>query len=1853
MKRICILLLAGLASVQALETPQKKASYPVTAATPVPERIIPADDRPFVNAPDGAGLSVEGADQPVTAGTTLSVTFPAAMVEAGQIDAEGAESPLSIWPDLDASAVWRTTSQVELTIKGPVIPGQKYRFRLRERLADLVVKPVPGNVWGVEMESPAFVITEEDYGERERLNARPQVPLEFNYPVRLSDAAHGMWFQNRLTRERFPAEILLNLAEGELDDAADAEAGGPQQDVTAFRVRPLQPLPVNGRYDLIVDGVRDAFAGRTMPYPRVFPLGETRPLSVDYVGARNAPLEKPRIDIKFHQPLDNAPLPEGAIQITPDVPGLRVKKEGALITAEGGFDTGTRYTVSISDKITGVSGYHLAKPESWGATFRPKASAILFPEQQIRERSPLGLSFAFYQVNTPALAWNLARIPLEKLPEALRRVQEFNHTVTDDGGDPRWTKDGVFQRAGSEPLIPALGLEILGTGTTAASDGGTEELREILWKPPEPSSLRGPMLLEVTGTQSDGRVLGNRAIIYFGDTAITRKVTPEQTLLRAADMSDAMPRAQVEVQVLDQDLKEIAAASTDSHGVAVFDRDAIAGAEYFLADGTLQPAALSDPFPSGSNRSEAPQPVRAYTMTDRPLYRPGQPVHFKGFLREVLGGALRIPSGAPVKWTIQPSSGGETLASGETKVDAEGGWNAQWNPPPNVPVGEYALRASLMGRPAGYPGLFRIEEFRNPPFSVICEEVSPDQPAEAVVRVASQYFHGAPNAGSRLQWKATWTSDSDEYGYSGDGSMTRVDAYSENVRTPAYSAEASGDAILDANGQATLRCVPPFKDPGNRAHCRVDWKIDVTGPDGQTITGGISQNVAMASVLLGIKPGERHGSKAAFAWDAKEVFSGPPAAVQSKIYFVQTKSVKERVAANVYRYRNFDQYTLIEEKESRAGNALTFQPARPGRYVAVISPLPGGAGFPVSEQIFVDGEGESEVPVQSDTNATVFSVNGRKADDRPWTVGETAVLNVLSPGTGIAWVSVETDKVLDTFTVPVTGNTSRIEIPVKPEYEPNVFVSVYVLRPGASHALAGEMFGYARLAVRAADRMLDIAIRTDRPGYEPREMVKGEVTVTAGGRPVAGADLAIYAVDDAVLALGQWRLPSMLAEFFPERSFAVITYSALKAYVDKIAPEWLTMKGFVVGDKGDEAAGNVGFTRKDFKPLILWKPSVKTDGQGVARFECLAPDNLTRFRVIAVGQTPKNQFGSGDTTFAVSKRLLVDPALPRFLRLGDEIELRAVIRQKVSQNERLLVRCTTGPGLVLTGDAEQEITAAQDAPTVVRFKARATELGNASVTFSAAAPGQPDLADAVEVTLPVAAPVILRRESVAGTTDKAPFAVREAAPGGWANGQGTFRFAVSSTPWLPKLLGLPFLLDYPHGCFEQKSSRLLACTYLANLLEYLPDAAARKASYEKLIFETLEEFAAGLLADGRLPYWPGGTEPNDFVTVQAAWCVTQAEAAGFAVPGHLSSELFAALENISASPQSSPTLRAFAVFVLSTFEWESTGEITAIANELFLLRDKLTGEGRAMLAIAFHQLDIELEKQVQLVHELPKDFDNIGFSPAIFSSATRTEALCLWARMLILPDDDNPILNKRLEQLLASSASLSTQENLWLLVAFDALLDTSKAARITGASPRPDATAANGTAVAWTKQDLAKLANFVVRGTKAGGSYVLSAEYRTGEVQTPPEGSGMRIERVVKNLTEPSRDGSPEAPFRLGDQILISYRFSSDKPQSFVALEDLQPAGLEVINPNLAMFGQFYAVPPEPGVTAELSHSAIRDQQTNLYFDSLPAGAQSYSVLARATSAGTFIWPATQILPMYDSRFYGRSASSTCTVAAE
>lgn len=1831
MKKWFLLLLA-LGSASAMQPPPPKPTGPAPTVTPAPLPPppvfeIPEDTRRFTNDPEAGGVGISPVDGKIEPYSSFSLTFPSDIITPDKIDMEGSESPVVVWPPLEASYYWRSPVEGDWLVTGPRIPGQTYRLRLRENLKTLDGSPLPINTWGVELRSDPLKVSSW-YDERDQLNSRPVVPLEFNYPVRLHDVAEGLWFQDRATRKRFPAQVSVEFGE-------DEEKSSLLPTPTTIRAIPREPLPVGAFYDIVVENVHDAYAGRIPPYPKVFPLGSTRPLAVDFVAARNWATDKPHIEIKFRTDLSDDPLPANAVKIEPPVPDFSLRKDSARIYVDGRFDTNTRYKVTISKAITGDRGFPMAADSLWGATFPHKPPTILFPPGEFRQRGELGLRFALVQSNTEALQWRLAKIPGDKLQAVLDAVR----------------RESV---AGDPLIIDQFALEVLGNGEFPAVSDDREELRKIEFKPN--STLSGPCIIEAAAGTATGAKVANHALIWFGDLALTQKLAPDTLTIRIAGMGNAQPVPGVRIQLLTKELLEVASAVSDASGLVTFPRTASTAAMYFQTtqDGrtTLWPASPDGQFASGSSYF-SPQPsVLGRILTDRPLYRPGQDLKIKGFVREKKDGLLVVPEGQTISWEITKAWQDDVLASGTSKVSSSGGWDAAWTTPVDGDLGEFRVRAKLGIADAGNPVIFRIEEFRNPPFSVSCQAEDAAKPAESVISIASRYFHGAPNAGSRVKWKATWLSDHEgEFYYTeeSDG-FIQVDLYSQMVKPPVYETVVEGETTLNGDGLATITCPQPFPDPGNRADTTVFWQVDVTGPDGQTITGGVTDSVAMNEVALGVKAiDERPENTVQFELRAVPRIEGTPVPekVPAVLYLVKAKSVKEQIAPFVYRYRNFDDYIRLAAREVPSNGTVEFPAKDPGRYVLVAGPIAGG--MQVSAQEDVTGPGESEFPIRNDESLDV------SGPQNPVILGQNAAFDILAPSGGIAWVTVETDRILDSRTVELPGNATRIEIPTKEEFLPNAFASVYVLRPGGNDKIPGEMFGYSAFQVSDPSKELSVHPQLGRPAYEPREKVAGSVLVTNEGKPVEGAEVTVYAVDDAILTLGDWVLPELLAPFFPQNTFNIVTSPALRGLVAGINPEQLTQKGYTVGDGGGEEFGSVEFTRKDFKPLLFWSPTLKTDSQGKVSFETTAPDNLTRFRVIALAQTPKSQFGAASDTFEVSKKLIIEPALPRFLREGDEVELRAVARQKFAANEKLLVRCTSN--LTLSGPERQEIGAAQNAPAVVRFPAKVgSGLSSTTIRFDVVSTGAEKAADSVEVTLPVLPRTITVKESRAGNWSGDKFSVADFLPSEWTSSRGIFDTTLSTSPWLTKLMGLPAVLDYPHGCLEQQSSRILAFTSLAELLKWIPSNKERDENYRHTILESLKVIEASLLPDGLLPYWPMGTVGSPFVTIQTSLAVAMAEAEGMDVPQRLSQELPGALNAmVERTINVTPTLRAFALFALTQIE--ENPDLAAAADELYLERDKLTYEGKAFLALAYAELKLALEKQKELVAGLPGEFSDQGFDPQTFSSPTRTEALCLLARFSVDPSAQAGTIRSRIGQLMESSASLSTQENLWLLLTFKALLKMQPPVGFAkSVAPAPDAFSPNKTAVEWTNRMLGNTAGFQISGLgKNGkGTFVLNATRQLTEAETQPVQKGIRIDRLVRNVTDASRQGTPDAPFRLGDEILITYRFQSSKPQNFVALEDALPAGVEVLNPNLDLFGKYYSVNADAGVAIPaLSHSEMRDSRTDLYFDDLPAGLNSYTVLARVTSAGTFEWPAAQIYPMYDSRIYARTAPSTCVVKAQ
>ncbi len=92
--------------------------------------------------------------------------------------------------------------------------------------------------------------------------------------------------------------------------------------------------------------------------------------------------------------------------------------------------------------------------------------------------------------------------------------------------------------------------------------------------------------------------------------------------------------------------------------------------------------------------------------------------------------------------------------------------------------------------------------------------------------------------------------------------------------------------------------------------------------------------------------------------------------------------------------------------------------------------------------------------------------------------------------------------------------------------------------------------------------------------------------------------------------------------------------------------------------------------RSNLNTLAFFVAGLRTDDSGAATYSFTVPELLTRWNVRGLAVTKDIKIGTLDKTLVTSKRLMVQPNMPRFLRSGDSIVLMA----KVMLNEKLEIR---------------------------------------------------------------------------------------------------------------------------------------------------------------------------------------------------------------------------------------------------------------------------------------------------------------------------------------------------------------------------------------------------------------------------------------------------------------------------------------------------------------------------------------------------------------------------------------------------
>ncbi len=422
---------------------------------------------------------------------------------------------------------------------------------------------------------------------------------------------------------------------------------------------------------------------------------------------------------------------------------------------------------------------------------------------------------------------------------------------------------------------------------------------------------------------------------------------------------------------------------------------------------------------------------------------------------------------------------------------------------------------------------------------------------------------------------------------------------------------------------------------------------------------------------------------------------------------------------------------------------------------------------------------------------------------------------------------------------------------------------------------------------------------------------------------------------------------------------------------------------------GEEAGAEpVVVVRSDFRSTAFWRPDVVTGADGTAEVTVRLPESLTRWRATARAVTREGSVGKGRAETRTRQPLMVRLQTPRFLVVGDEAWLGALVDNHTAGSLSVDV-VPEVDGADVTGhrveDSEQSgaaarVTVPPGGTVRVEWRVRPAAAGSLRFRVTGRAGGH---ADAMERVLPIEDHgleklVAVSAEASAGDAEAVLVLPEERRP-------GTTRFAVRVTPSRAVALldALPYLADYPYGCTEQTLSRFLPAVVVRRTLRDLgldPEAVMAGAfggigpaptgvthpGGRRDLLKLDDMVAAGLgrLRDLRRPdgswgWWAGG-EADAWMTAYVVWGLAEARAAGIDTDpldhGTSADWLRARLAEFEDQPdQQAWMLHALAVHGDGRGGVGGTPEEAQAFARCFERRDDLNPMTRALLTLAAHR----------------------------------------------------------------------------------------------------------------------------------------------------------------------------------------------------------------------------------------------------------------------------------------------------------
>ena len=365
------------------------------------------------------------------------------------------------------------------------------------------------------------------------------------------------------------------------------------------------------------------------------------------------------------------------------------------------------------------------------------------------------------------------------------------------------------------------------------------------------------------------------------DLNMTLKAGQRDSLVWVTDLATGRPVPGLEVILFEEDDgSQLGIVTTDNNGIARLDlgkppyRTSIVAAVLPSATQARFSAVAENwsrgisPYEFGIDLAYDFPEFTTHIYTDRPIYRPGQVVYFKGVIRAQDDVNYRLPDIGRVQLNIRDAAY-ETVLDQEVTLSSSGTFNGEFKLEQGATLGNYVIGINFADQYAEQ--YFQVAAYRPPEFEVVVEPESPEllRGSDVEATIKTSYFFGGPLAGADVDWSVL----AESYRFR----PTQLGNYSFDDQDDPYTCfdcwwwytPPSPEPVMNGSGTTGADGSLPLTLDGTeldenlpRGSHRLIIEATATGPDNQFISGRDSVIVHKGEYYIGLRDGKPVGISA-------------------------------------------------------------------------------------------------------------------------------------------------------------------------------------------------------------------------------------------------------------------------------------------------------------------------------------------------------------------------------------------------------------------------------------------------------------------------------------------------------------------------------------------------------------------------------------------------------------------------------------------------------------------------------------------------------------------------------------------------------------------------------------------------------------------------------------------------------------------------------------------------------------------------------------------------------------------------------------------------------------------------------